>query len=245
MKRPSTALPLLLLAAACSTSSATSSTTGDAGAAGGATGAGGATVDMRGQRYCEILIGDLQGSDLHVQVYNTQGLDDCPESEWSALDTNMLEAETMSTVVLLNGPRYWMLDSLQGSTLIDASTQSFGGIEMRQAGAIDLPTSDLAMLEKPYTQHTIQRNSDFHFFAGKTVYELVDPSATVYVMQSYSVQKKAQTEASLASLGASLTLPQGWSFQTKVLDADLNLKATNGTWTVIQDDFDNTYSRIP
>jgi hypothetical protein len=34
----------------------------------------------------------------------------------------------------------------------------------------------------------------------------------------------------------------GWSYRTRVLDQQLDLTATSGTWTVIQDDFLNTYS---
>ncbi len=33
----------------------------------------------------------------------------------------------------------------------------------------------------------------------------------------------------------------GWSFRTRVLTAELDLKATNGTATVVQDDLATTY----
>jgi hypothetical protein len=230
-------IPIVLLlaaTAACSSSSASSS--GD----GGATGT--ALTEVRGQRYCEILLGTLQGQDLHVEVYNTEGLNDCPDAAWSQIDAAAVKADTMSDVVLLNGPRYWTLDSQEGSSLKSTDVRTIGGIDMRQAGAIDLPTADLAMLQAPYTQHTIQRNSSFHWYAGKKVYEIVDDAGHVYDMQSYSVQKTAQTEASLDDLASKLTLPQGWSYRARVLDQQLDLTATSGTWTVIQDDFLNTYS---
>jgi hypothetical protein len=175
-------------------------------------------------------------------VYSTEGLNDCPDAAWSKIDTASLKAETAVDIVVLNGPRYWMLDSLKGSSLQDPTTRTLGGIDMRQAGAIDLATADLATLKNPYTQHTITRDSAFHWYAGKTVYELVDASAHVYDMQSYSVQTSPQTEASLANLGSQLKLPQGWSFRTRVLDKDLDLTAKGGEATVVQDDLANTYS---
>lgn len=243
-------LPLVLVAAtACgssSESSSSSTTSSSSASSSSSSGSGGAApAELRGERYCEILLGTFSGSQLAVEVYNTEGLNDCPEDLWSKIDPAALKKETMADVVVLNGPRYWMIDSLQGSSLIDATTRTLGGIAMRQAGAIALPTSDLMTLSKPYTQHTIHRDTAFHFAAGKPVFELVDPANHVYDMQSYSVQTMPQTEASLADLGAKLTLPQGWSFRTRVLDADLVLTATNGNATVVQDDFSNTYSLAP
>jgi hypothetical protein len=219
-----------------SSSSASSSSSTSSG------GAGGGPAELRGDRYCEILLGTFANGQLSVDVYSTEGLNDCPADAWSALDTAALKTETMVDIVVLNGPRYWMIDSLAGSTLLDETPRTLGGIPMRKAGAITVPTSDLATLSKPYTQHTIHRDSEFHFLAGKAVFELVDPQGLVYDMQSYNVQTKPQTEASLADLGAKLTLPQGWSFKTRVLDVDLVLKATNGTAIVVQDDYTNTYS---
>lgn len=62
-----------------------------------------------------------------------------------------------------------------------------------------------------------------------------------FIYPSYSVQKVAQTEATLPTLGASLMLPAGWTYRTRTLTADLAVKAVNGKATVVQDDNDNTY----
>jgi hypothetical protein len=60
-------------------------------------------------------------------------------------------------------------------------------------------------------------------------------------MQSYSVETTAQTEASLAGLGQTLQLPDGWTFRTRTLDASLSVTAVEGLATVVQDDLSNTY----
>lgn len=200
-----------------------------------------AAPDLRGARYCEILLGTIAASTVEVKVYNTVGLNDCPDAAWSALDQAALEADTGADVVILNGPRYWMITSAAGSTLIDPTVRSLGGIDMRQAGAISIPLADLAASQQPYTPRTIMRDSQFTFARGASVFELTDPAGHVYTMQSYSVQEHPQTEATLPDLGAALALPTGWSFATRTLDADLTVTAVDQRATVVADDYRNTY----
>lgn len=233
--------PILLMLASfgCATTTTTTSTSGSDATADTA------AADMRGVRYCEVLLGTLNGDQLHIDVYSTHGLNDCPDAAWSKLTTTALQAETAADIVVLNGPRYWMLDSLAGSTLQDATVRALGGLDMRKAGMIDVPTTAVATMSKPYTQHTIHRESAFHFSAGKAVYELVDGSGHVYDMQSYSIQKQALTQADLTDLTAKLTLPTGWTYRTRTLTDELVLTATAGDATVVQDDLGNTYSMEP
>jgi hypothetical protein len=232
-------LVLVLLAAACSSSSS-SSAPADAGAVLDAAPAE-AGAALRGARYCEILVGTIDAGNVHVQVYSTVGLSDCPDAEWSKLDEATLKTETGAAIVKLNGPRYWMIDSLASSTLLDPTVRTFGGLSMRQGGAIDFPLAAAQQQQAPYTQHTITRDSRFTFLAGKPVFELVDGAGHVYTMQSYSTQKVAQTEAGLATLGATLKPPAGWSFRTRPLTSDLVVQAAAKQATVVQDDDDNTY----
>jgi len=221
---------------------------GDAGIAAPSTDGGpvffdGGSTNVRGQRYCEILGATLSGTALSVQVYSTWGLSACPETQWAAEDTAALKTQLGVTVVELNGPRYWVMDTLVG-TLISTAQVSLGGIDMRQAGAITGTYSASTSLGTPYVTHQITRNTVVTFLAGKTVYELVDPTGKIYDMQSYSVQKvTTQTEATLANLGATLSLPAGWSWRTRVLTADLVLDTPGSIGIVVQDDNANTYQQ--
>jgi hypothetical protein len=82
----------------------------------------------------------------------------------------------------------------------------------------------------------------FYFDAGTEVYELTDPDGAVYVMQSYSQKLDPTLSADqLAGLGARLKLPAGWTFSTRVLDAELEVRDVDGIAVVVQDDFENTY----
>lgn len=229
-------LACLGLLAACGTSSAVSNSPPNDATADST------PADHRGTRYCEVLVAKLGDSAVHVDVYSTEGLNDCPDTAWSQIDAAALKTQFAADLVVLNGPRYWMLDSMAGSMLQDATVSGLGGIEMRKAGAIDLPLADLTSMSKPYVQHTIHRNSAFHFWAKMPVYELVDATGQVYAMQSYSIQKQALTQADLATLDKKLTLAAGWSYRMRTLTTDLVLTAVSGDATVVQDDLGNTYS---
>jgi hypothetical protein len=152
--------------------------------------------------------------------------------------------ETGATNAVLNGPRYWMLDAFERGALRDPTVRTLGGLEMRIAGAIDLPISAVGMFGRsPYTKTTVQRESRVRFDAGKKVYELVDTDGRSYAMQSYSVQRVAQTEASLDELPAGLTLPAGWTFRARMLTEPLFIEAIGGQATLIQDDLGNSYQQ--
>lgn len=199
-----------------------------------------AQSNLRGARYCEVLLATAKLPNVHVEVYNTIGLNECPEAAWSALDTAQLAAEHAATFAVLNGPRYWMLDAFVKAAIPDATVVTFGEIGMRQAAAIDLPLAE-AMQQAPYQPRQIQRDTTVRFVANQPVFELVDPAGRVFVMQSYSVQTIAQSQADLATLGGRLTLPTGWTFRTRTLASDLLVTALDSLATVVQDDFGNTY----
>lgn len=200
--------------------------------------------NMRGERYGEVLLGS--GGLLvpnSFDVYNTIGLNDCPEELWSKLDAEKLKKETGAKVVKLNGPRYWVIDGLTGSSLVNKEKRSFDGLDMRLAGTLELTMKDKMSLGKPYIIHQVARKTTWVFKAGKPVYQLIDPDGAVYFMQSFSAQKAKQDMDSLAKLGSQLTLPSGWKFRTLTLSKDFNLSAIDGMAYVVQDDLENTYQK--
>lgn len=200
---------------------------------------------VRDDRYCEILLGtaDLAAGTVAIDVYNTVGLNDCPQDLWAALDAEAIKAEAMVDAAILNGPRHWVLDAFEQSTLQDTTVRAFGGVEMRKAGALELSLAEVAVPSAPYTPRTVRRDTTWRYYAGQSVYELVDPDGAVFDMQSYSTQQVEQDEASLAGLGEELELPAGWSFRARVLAEDLEVTAVDGLAMVVQDERGNTYQR--
>jgi hypothetical protein len=200
--------------------------------------------NMRGQRYGEVLVG--KGGVIaptSFDVYNTIGLNDCPQALWSKLDAQKIKAETGAKMVKLNGPRYWMIDGIRNSSLVSKQIRSFGGLQMRQAGTLELSLMDELSAGKPYSIHKVARNTTWVFDAGKPVYQLISPDDSVFFMQSYSVQKQNQDQKTLANLGSQLKLPKGWKFRSVVLKNNFDVTAANGMAYVVQDDLDNTYQR--
>jgi hypothetical protein len=197
--------------------------------------------DLHNARYCEIL--ELKGSppDATVLVWNTIGFNDCPQAKWDAIDANALAAERGDTVVIKNGPRYFLMDA---ATAEAGRTHTFGGLKMRKVATIPIHSS-ADLVQATYTDRTIDRNNTWTWSAGRRIYELHAPGGKTYVMQSYSQIRDPQlTMAQLRGLGSRLTLPDGWSYDSRKLHRDLTLTA-NGSATIIQDDLTNTYQLLP
>jgi len=207
----------------------------------------GEVTDLRDQRYCEILIG--KGGLIlpkEFDVYNTIGLNDCPEDLWAKIDADKIKSETGAHFVKLNGPRHWMIDGMTNTTLVSTEKHSFEGLEMRLAGILKLPLEDMLRPPKPYQQLTVERHTTWVYLAGQPVFQLIDDGGNVYFMQSYSLEKDTdQTAASLTELGSRLKLPDGWSYRSVVLKADYNLTAADNKAVVTQDDLLNTYQLAP
>jgi hypothetical protein len=198
---------------------------------------------IRDVRYCEVVLLRTGDNGLYAEVWNTMGRSECPQDEWEALDTAAIAAENGAITALTNGPRYWTLDSIDATAQLTAPITTFGTIEMFRGATVELGAGLPSTV--PYTQRPVARDTVFRFDAGTTVYELTAPDGAVYVMQSYSQKiDPTLTADGLASLGDRLTLPAGWTFSTRVLDAELEVRDVDGVAVVVQDDFENTYQVV-
>jgi hypothetical protein len=188
-------------------------------------------------RYCEII--ELKGAppNASATVWNTIGLNKCPAPWWNAFDAGDLAKELGDTLVVLNGPRHFLMDSVTASP---GRVRSFHGQRLRKVAAIPIRTAaDLA--RAPYTDRVIQRDNTWRWERGRRVYELVAPGGDVYVMQAYAqILDPSLTIGKLGTLGRRLDLPAGWRYRTRRLTHDLALGA-NGTATIVQDELQNTY----
>jgi hypothetical protein len=197
--------------------------------------------NLYGKRYCEVL--ELRGAppDATVTVWNTIGFSPCPAGKWNALDPAAIASARGDTAIILNGPRYWLMDAASGKTGLSAV---FGGLRFRRVATIPIHTPQ-ELAQTPYTEHTIVRRNTWRWNSGRTVYELHAPGGAAYVMQSYSqIKDPTETVADLPTLGPRLTLPAGWTYTVRKLRHDLVL-AADGRATVVQDELLNTYQREP
>lgn len=202
------------------------------------------TGDLRGERYCEIIPAFRDGLKMRLEVYNTLGQNDCPAAVWDALDADRLAEQLGADKVVLNGPRFWMMDRIgAGGATATGATKNFDGLAATQRATFTLPIRDVLFGSKPYAVHTIERSTTYTFDAGKPVYEITDADGHVYVMQTFAqIVDKTLSMDDLAGLGSRLKLPEGWTYASRTPDADLILTAA-GEAFLIQDDLQNSYQR--
>jgi haloalkane dehalogenase len=200
---------------------------------------------LHGARYGEVLLVTGRLNRIEATVYNTLGLNDCPDDLWHALDPEAIKKSYRARAVILNGPRYFLMDKISiadpGEEIFD-----FGGLQMRRLATVPLSlTSLLGGLQRhPYTEQAVRRTTVYVWNQGREVYELIAPDGTSYVMQSYSLQvDPTLTEADLPTLGARLRLPDRWRYRARRLEAEWAL-AVDGEAHLIQDELENSYQRV-
>ena len=196
---------------------------------------------VRGVRYGEVIAAFHRDGRFEAEVFGTQFLNDCPQELWDGLDADSLAADLGAVMVKLNGPRHWVIDGM--GIKVNAREpvlREFNGLLMRRLAVIDLGEQPVA---SPYTDVHVDRGAVFFFDAGKPVYELVSPDDVAYVMQALCIGgDPSMTEESLETLGERLSMPEGWTYRTRILDDELVVDTTATIATVLQDEFENSYT---
>jgi hypothetical protein len=197
-------------------------------------------TDLSGKRYGEVLLVEVGESGPQATVYNSFPLNDCPAELWSALDAQAIATENGAAAALLNGPRYWLMNDIEKEPQGPQVMKTFGGIEMIQQATVQLSSMNPA----PYTVNEVSRHTVFVFDAGQDVYELIDPDGQRWVMQTWSqVADPNLSRADLPGLASRLELPQGWTYQPRVLADTLRVDTRTVAAHVLQDNLTNSYSR--
>ncbi|HXB87350.1 hypothetical protein [Mycobacterium sp.] len=199
------------------------------------------TTGLSGKRYGEVLLVTPGEAGPQATVYNSYPLNDCPADLWSALDAQAIATENGAATALLNGPRYWLMNSIEKVTQGPRMIKNFGGIDMLLQATVLLT----AMNPAPYTANQVNRHTVFTFDAGEEVFELQDPAYRRWVMQTWSqIVDPDLSRGDLPKLGERLDLPEGWTYQKRVLESPLRIDSANRTALVLQDDLTNSYSLI-
>ena len=196
---------------------------------------------MRNVRYGEVLLVFAKDDSLVAEVYGTQMLNDCPAELWDTLDAQSIATERGALFAKLNGPRHWCIDGLGAKVaVVEPVLTDFNGLEMRRIATVDLKDSPGTV---PYTERFVNRGSTFFWDAGSKVWELVNPEGRAYVMQALSTGVEASLSLdTLDHLGDRLALPEGWTYRSRILEDELVSDTTQNDATVVQDEFENTYT---
>ena len=200
--------------------------------------------DIRNVLVCEVLLIYRDGLKLHLDVYNSMGLNDCPAEVWTSLDAEEMAKEYGAVSVLLNGPRYQLMNEIiRDADDLTGVIGDFEGMQMRHVAQLEFPI--WRTTSRTYHESSVEKNSTHVYHAGTRVFELISRDGTVYRMQSYSQKVDSDlTIDDLETLGEKLDLPRGWTYRTSVLSEDSALTA-KGTAYVIQEEFENSYMKIP
>lgn len=199
---------------------------------------------LRDVRYGEVLLLSESEGTYTAEVWNTLGLNECPQHAWDALDADAITAERGVLLTLLNGPRRWVLDTIVPEAVGERRLTRFGDLDMFLAATVELGDS-LPEPNASYVERRVARETIFRFKAGTTIHQLTAPDGQRYVMQAYShAVDPTQTLVNLRGLGDRLDRPEGWTFTTCRLDRTLDLLSTDGVATIVQDELQNTYQRI-
>lgn len=187
-----------------------------------------------------VLVGTGRNQRAHIYT-STFSEEDLVPGSIEKIDVKKLAAELGVVACVLNPGRFWTMDEidLQGGEIVD-----FQGVKLIYGGDM---TSDEIMghFGSPYVIGKILRNTNWIYKAGSQVCLLREPNGQVWVMQEYTNEvDKTLTMENIGEIGPKLkNLPEGWTFETKILEKDLTLDTRRtGTWaSIIRDELGNTY----
>jgi len=215
--------------------------------------------DMFNYQYCEVLL-QVPNSPSGLPVFNTTGYNTCPYystlTGQAIIDSynatyypgNPYGLPSGATGILLDWPRNWIYD--QGVSKPAGTTEYLvldvpepnGPVTTFGFAAFNTDISGLA-----YAQSNVVRDATWTYFANNVIFELLDPSGNLYVMQSYArfvdptlTYNELQD---LAYMNSVLDLPTGWSYSSKKLTQQFD-NISEGNAILIQDDLGNSYMMV-
>ena len=201
--------------------------------------------DWRNLRYGEIIPVFKDKAKLNVEVYNSVTCNELPQEQWAKLDAEKMAKAYGAKTVILNGPRYWLINKMEGrGKSRSGKVVNFGGIEIKLVATLNSNIFSGTVGDKFYEENEVKRETTYHYHKDNMVYELTSPKGEVYRMQSYTSMKDATlTIEKLENLGERLDLPKGWSYKAKILKENSEM-AANGIAFVINDELGNSYQKI-
>lgn len=189
----------------------------------------------QGKMYHEIIV--IQRTWFKDNLLILNDIDNVlSEKEFSELDKNSLSAD----IVRISGPKISLFDQISQSKQIEKIKVL--GHEWCLLASSD-PSLVADMNIKSYEKLPIRRYSSYLYRKGSQVYELISDKGEIYTMLDFSRARNHDlTLESLVDLGSHLSLPEGWSFRTRVLHEDLILNSEKNSY-VTQDEYQNTYQK--
>jgi hypothetical protein len=203
-----------------------------------------ARTDLHDTRYGELLFATLGENAITAEVWTTSTLNECPAELWDPIDAQAEATRRGAAFGLKNGPRYWLIDEIQRASVIeDIELAKFGGLDMVRVAKVTVDAGNLAA--GGYREVKVDRRTLFTWKAGRRVYELTNSEGVTYVMQAYSqIVDPTLKSGDLEHLGDVLKPPEGWRYGSRVLEGVLLVDTRTTEASVLQDELQNSYSRL-
>ena len=207
-------------------------------------------TEFRDYQYCEYLVNiPTQPSATDRPIFNTTGWNPCNgqtlnptnivndyNTQYPAGNPTVLPNGAASVTV--NYPRAWVYDNAIQSTPDTSLYLISGGVTAGFGGFNTSPSQGI------YSPGIVGRTTTWIYDANTLIFQLIDPDANVYVMQSYAqFIDTSLTYADLQDIDymvPRLELPTGWTYQVLELSQEFDNIANNDA-QVLQDKLGNSY----
>jgi hypothetical protein len=218
--------------------------------------------DLFNYQYCEVLL-DVPTSASGFPVFNTTGYGNCPNystlSGQAVIDSynatyypgNPYGLPSGATGFILDWPRNWIYDQAVENIPPGTSTYLVLDVPNASPGVPDTIfgfvgfNSDISGLA--YTPSNVARDATWTYYANNQIFQLLDPSDNLYVMQSYArFEDPNLTYADLqdvALMSSLLELPTGWSYGSAQLAQQFD-NISEGNAILVQDKLGNSYMMV-
>jgi hypothetical protein len=198
--------------------------------------------NQRGQRYLGAAAFVGTGKNARSHMHASAGIQDIPPGfKWTP-DPERLARELGVDKFNPNTGRIWTFDEgeCQGGYIIE-----FDGVKMTWIGEMVAEDVVNHFMGPSYVPALIYRLTKWTWKEGKPAYILREPNGPTWVMQETTSDIDPTLNINnLNEVGSKLKdLPEGWTFETKVLAKDLVLDTMKGDgWaSIIRDELHNTY----
>ncbi len=198
--------------------------------------------NQRGARYLGAAVFVGTGMNARSHMHASAGIQDVSKNfKWEP-DAEKVARELEVDMFTANQGRFWTFDEgeVQGGYIID-----FDGVKMTWVGEMIAKDVVYHFTGPKYVPALIYRLTKWTYHAGKSVHILREPNGPTWVMQEMTTDvDPTLTIDNLDQVSSKLkNLPEGWKFETKILEEDLVLDTTksDGWASIIRDDVDCTY----
>lgn len=212
------------------------------------------------ESFCDVILVKHLLYEYRAITYSTFKVSECTVELIDALNSASVTAQIATLYtderVLVRGPYYFTMDV--NNTQVLHPYISIGNLRFSKMAVstftlldavVDWPTAVRWWNAKvAYNPTKTIQNLEYIWFSGKRVYLIRSDKGKVYVMSAVSHNIKNNKHGiNLTNLGDYLNLPPGWTYESKVLNKVLSMKAEiieGYSYKRMIDEFNNIYVEV-